>query len=172
MDKTTIEERIFFYRNMKGWSQSDLASEIGTITGRVLGKDVISQYENGKRKVPSELVPVLAEVFGISTDALFYKPDEIDSTVAYENFAGSVIAIQSESDKDKALKIATEALEKAKMAMEKLKIENDEYKRAAQAFKRSYLNSESLLDELRQQTNDLIDAKKGKEDLERYRDIV
>ena len=172
MIKTTIEERILFYRNLRGWSQGQLAREIGLATGKEPGRDVISQYENGKRKVPSELVPVLAGIFGTTTDALFYKPSDIEADNDQEDVTDYVIAAKSQGDNDKALEIAMEALIKARMAMEKIKIECDYYRHAAKAYKNHYETCNAKLDELHKRTTKAIADQDDPEELRQYKGLI
>lgn len=141
---TTIEERIFFYRNEKGWSRAELARQIGTETGKEPGRDVISQYESGKRKVPSELVPVLAKIFGISTDGLFYKQEETRSHSAVKE-AIREVENEGETDLQSALQKAIEALKEADRELQRVKAENDIYKQEKDKYEKENERLNSLM---------------------------
>ena len=64
MELTTIGKRIAELRKEKGVRQEDLAQHVGVTA------QAVSKWENGG--VPdTELLPGIAEYFGVSTDTLF-----------------------------------------------------------------------------------------------------
>ena len=144
MINTTIEERISYFRSRNNWSQAQLGEAIEKESGKAVSKDVISNYENGKRKVPSELVPVLAKIFNISTDELFYKPGEGSHLNTIEEVM-STARHTATKDKAAAFDITFEALEKAKEEIQKLKMQVAEYKNEAEKHRQSAEEASLLL---------------------------
>lgn len=144
MINTTIEERISYFRTRNNWSQAQLGEAIEKESGKAVSKDVISNYENGKRKVPSELVPVLARVFNVSTDELFYKPGEGSHLNTIED-AMSTARQKAAEDKAGAFDMTFKALEKAKEEIQKLKMQVAEYKTEAERHKQKAEDATHLL---------------------------
>lgn len=70
--KDVLARRIREYREKYGFSQSDLALRLG------LNRVIISQMENGERKISAEELAKLAEVFNISTDTLLDLDKEVE----------------------------------------------------------------------------------------------
>ncbi len=66
---TTIGENIRKLRKSKGLTQVQLAGKLGTI------QKVITDYETGKTKPPSERLPVIAKFFGVTVDTLIGTKD-------------------------------------------------------------------------------------------------
>lgn len=52
-------------RRVSGITQRELAEKIG------VQQNTVSQWESGKRKVPSNMLPVLADILCCSIDELF-----------------------------------------------------------------------------------------------------
>ncbi|MBL6445353.1 hypothetical protein JMN32_03480 [Fulvivirga sp. 29W222] len=50
------------------------------MTGETCGKHAISRFENSHRKLPINYVPALAQIFGITTDELFFSANELKRT--------------------------------------------------------------------------------------------
>ena len=65
----TIGDNIRRLRKSKGLTQVQLAEKLGTI------QKVITDYETGKTKPPSERLPVLAKFFGVTIDELIGTED-------------------------------------------------------------------------------------------------
>lgn len=151
MINTTIEERIFYFRTRNNWSQSQLGDAIEKESGKLVSKDVISNYEKGRRKVPSELVPVLARIFDISTDELFYKPgeeshsDDIGSTIMNARHIAA-------EDKAAAFDITFEALGKAKEEIQKLKIQVAESMQETATYKVELEKYKAVVDRVKKAT--------------------
>ncbi|GAA0892957.1 hypothetical protein GCM10009122_26360 [Fulvivirga kasyanovii] len=146
MIKTTIEERIFFYRNLINCSQAELARRIGAETGKEPGRDVMSQYESGKRKVPSELVPVLAKIFGITADELFYKT-EINDNKLDEAISG--FEKEAEVKNNKLFQEAIAKLKEANQEIRRLKMENATYKKANEDYEHENARLSRLIENYR-----------------------
>ena len=172
MINTTISERIFFYRTLKNWSQGELAQKIGDVTGKAPGKDVISQYENGKRKVPSDLVPVLADIFAISTDELFYKPGGTGIEYETENLKKAILNFKVDAEKDigQAFDNAIIVLEAAREEIEKLKIESAHYRNAALELKSECESYRRHLEKIKAQTEE-INPTSGQTAIDKYKDL-
>ena len=60
----TIGEAIRRLRKSRGLTQVQLAEHLGTI------QKVITDYETGKTRPPSERLPVIAKFFGVTVDEL------------------------------------------------------------------------------------------------------
>ena len=75
--------RIAALRHDRSWSQAELARRLGISTSAV------GMYEQGRREPSAELLVILAEQFGVSTDYLLTgKPtamDEVDVARLLEN---------------------------------------------------------------------------------------
>lgn len=67
----TFGQRLRELRNEKGLTQSQLAERVN------LSKANISKYENGSVEPNLETLHLLAELFGVTTDVLLGKTDEI-----------------------------------------------------------------------------------------------
>lgn len=63
-----IDERIWFFRNLKGMTQKYLGMQVGFL--EQTPSIHIAQYESGSRTPKPELTKNLAKVFGVSTRAL------------------------------------------------------------------------------------------------------
>lgn len=148
MNNTTIEERIYHFRTRNNWSQSQLGEKIKEITGKALGRDVISNYEKGRRKVPSELVPVLAQIFNISTDELFYRYEEI---VADSPTIRAIAESERAAEKDikQAYKLAIEALQQSKKEIQSLRDQAEVYKNEMARYKREAEEAKAVIDRVR-----------------------
>lgn len=59
-----IAKRLANIRRKQGISQSELARQVG------LTQPMMSRYENGERRIPSELLAELAAAIGVSSDEL------------------------------------------------------------------------------------------------------
>ncbi len=57
-------------------NQQDVANEITLMTGEEISKFTISNYENGSRKVPMNLITVFARLFKVSTDRLLFEGED------------------------------------------------------------------------------------------------
>jgi len=68
-DMATIADNIRRLRKSKGLTQVQLAEKLGTI------QKVITDYETGKTKPPSERLPVFAKFFGVTVDELIGTED-------------------------------------------------------------------------------------------------
>lgn len=148
MNNTTIEERIYHFRTRNNWSQTELGEKIKEITGKSLGRDVISNYEKGRRKVPSELVPVLAKIFGISTDELFYKYEKV-----IEHSPTLRAIAESEKLAGKDLKAAygkaIEALQQSKMEIQALRDQAETYKNEMNRYKSEAEEVKAVIDKVK-----------------------
>ncbi|MBL6446371.1 helix-turn-helix domain-containing protein [Fulvivirga sp. 29W222] len=74
---TTINKKVMHFRLLNNLSQADLGKKIEELTGETCDRHAISRYENGKRKIPVNYVPVLAYIFGVSINELFYSSKEL-----------------------------------------------------------------------------------------------
>ncbi|UII30907.1 helix-turn-helix domain-containing protein [Fulvivirga ulvae] len=79
----TITERISHFRKKNNLSQTELGEQMQEITGQLFTRSVVSNYENGRRKIPVDLIPVLAKIFGVTTDELFYTSEDMDKSHEY-----------------------------------------------------------------------------------------
>lgn len=73
MDLKTLGQRIRQAREVRGWSQEELAT--------LIGKDqtAISEYETGKRKISVTELPHLAQVLHVPVAYFFGQPAPDDS---------------------------------------------------------------------------------------------
>lgn len=148
MDNTTIEERIFHFRTRNNWSQAQLGEKIEEITGKSIGRDVISNYEKGRRKVPSELVPVLAQIFDISTDELFYKYQKVtDDSPTIEALVQSEAL--AKTDLKQAYEIAIKALQKSRDEILALRDQAEVYKNEIVKHKRDAEEAKAIIEKVR-----------------------
>ncbi|WP_202859190.1 helix-turn-helix domain-containing protein [Fulvivirga marina] len=148
MNNTTIEERIYHFRTRNHWSQTELGEKIKEITGKPLGRDVISNYEKGRRKVPSELVPVLAKIFGISTDELFYKYEEV---VAKSPTLQAIEASEKLAKKDvtEAYLKAMEALKQSQVEIQALRDQAETFKNEMNRYKKEAEEAQAVIDKVK-----------------------
>ncbi|MBL6447283.1 helix-turn-helix transcriptional regulator [Fulvivirga sp. 29W222] len=80
-----ITERISHFRKKNNLSQTELGEQMQEITGQLFTRSVVSNYENGRRKIPVDLIPVLAKIFGITTDELFYSREDMEKSHEYSS---------------------------------------------------------------------------------------
>lgn len=59
-----LSKRIIDLRESKNWTQTQLAEKMG------LSKSTMSKIESGYRKITTDELKLLAEIFGVSTDYL------------------------------------------------------------------------------------------------------
>ncbi|WP_017732848.1 helix-turn-helix domain-containing protein [Nafulsella turpanensis] len=59
------------YRKKKGISQKEFARKLLDATGKDLTLTSISNYETGLHMPPPQILPAIAEILGVSIDALF-----------------------------------------------------------------------------------------------------
>lgn len=78
--KNIIGLRLKELREIRGWSQRDLAKEFQLI-GCDIDQNVITRTERGERKVSDKEILAITIVFGITTTELF---ENIDRNVIYE----------------------------------------------------------------------------------------
>ncbi|GAA0891207.1 hypothetical protein GCM10009122_08860 [Fulvivirga kasyanovii] len=148
MKNTTIEERIYHFRTRNNWSQAELGEKIKEITGKFLARDVISNYEKGRRKVPSELVPVLAKIFDISTDELFYKYPKV---VAKSPTLQAIEESEKLAKKDikEAYRKAIEALHQSKIEIQALRDQSETFENEMKRYKQKAEDSQAVIDKIR-----------------------
>lgn len=72
----TLSEKITFCRKARGWSQEDLAEQLG------VSRQSVSKWESGASVPELDKVIQLASVFGITTDALLLDALSPDSAAA------------------------------------------------------------------------------------------
>lgn len=78
MPKENLISRIINLRESKDWSQTELGRRLG------VDKSVMNKIESGTRKVSTEELTKLADIFDVSTDYLLGKesnPEKKDSTL-------------------------------------------------------------------------------------------
>lgn len=72
MEREVIFGRNFKkYRKQKGISQKEFARLLYEATGKQLTLTSVSNYETGLHLPPSQILPVIAGIFGVSIDDLF-----------------------------------------------------------------------------------------------------
>lgn len=59
-----VHERLKRLRVKEGWSVAETAEKLG------LSKGTYAGYEYGRRQVPNDLLPKIADLYGVSTDYL------------------------------------------------------------------------------------------------------
>ena len=103
--------RIAALRHDRGWSQAELAQQLGISTSAV------GMYEQGRREPSAELLVTLAEKFRVSTDYLLTgKPsamDQVDVETLLENrlaAAGQRLAHRPQSFSPKELAVLLAAM--------------------------------------------------------------
>lgn len=110
-NKQTIGSRIAFYRKLNAMTQEDLASRLNIST------QAVSKWEQQLSSPDISLLPVIAEVFGISIDELFGTsphtepvfelvdsvPWEDDRTIRFAVFHGKKLLQQSDTELSQGL---------------------------------------------------------------------
>jgi len=61
-----IAKRVFAAREQRLISQRDLAKKLG------ISQPMMSQYERGERRIPSDLLAAIIEILGMSADAILF----------------------------------------------------------------------------------------------------
>ncbi|GAA0192771.1 hypothetical protein GCM10009122_55570 [Fulvivirga kasyanovii] len=124
-NKTTIRERFSYFRNQKGLSQTELGLKLEEIMGEPFDRFTISNYETGRRRIPAYLVPALAQIFGITTDELFYTERDIASLQNIDTLGVKVAGYREmmDSQPEAAAQKSLEALEQARKEIQGLKEE-------------------------------------------------
>lgn len=69
-----LAKNIKDFRTKLGLTQSELANYLG------ISREEFNYYENDKRPVPTELIPKLANLFGVDEYDLFEENDAINKT--------------------------------------------------------------------------------------------
>lgn len=135
--KETIAERILYFRNQQNLTLAELGNKIEEITGKGYDRHVVWSYEKGQRKVPAELIPVLARIFGISTDMLFYTNEELQKLKNIDTLSTHVADYRklAKNDPIKAAEEALNRLEEAKQEIQSLKDQVKNYKNEAETYK-------------------------------------
>lgn len=93
-------------REARGWSQRDLAKEL-TRRGATINQAALSRLEKGEREARFAEVKELAQVFGVSMEALDVDPEEFASTVEWTATRGTF------SDARRELRKAADQYERA-----------------------------------------------------------
>ena len=70
-----IGQRIRFVRLFRGMKQEELAEKIG-LGGGENGRTRISQYENGKREIPINILVQICKYFKVSSDYILGLTDK------------------------------------------------------------------------------------------------
>ena len=147
----TITERISHFRKKNNLSQTQLGEQMQEITGQLFTRSVVSNYENGRRKIPVDLIPVLAKIFGISIDELFYSGEDIEKSQDYDY---SISDLQKLADSDakaafeKALIILRENNNQLKELQEQLKSSEKEVQKYQKKLEVMIATTDSLTDTL------------------------
>ncbi|UII32208.1 helix-turn-helix transcriptional regulator [Fulvivirga ulvae] len=135
---TTISEKVLHFRTLNDLSQADLGKKIEEITGESCDRHAISRYENGKRKIPVNYVPVLARIFGISTDELFFSSNELkqqhSDTRSLEVQIAEFKELAATNSSTLSMK-ALEIIDKAKAEIQDLKGQVKTWQKDAQKYK-------------------------------------
>jgi len=80
---STFGERLREAREMKGWSQSELADELDVTQA------MISQLENGRRRPTPAVITKLAEVLGVERELLAGQSEgEFEKALLMRNLKG------------------------------------------------------------------------------------
>lgn len=96
MNVNKLGKRIAELRRKKNWGQMDLANILGKSTSS------IGMWETGKRDPSSEMISKLASAFGVTSDFLLGKEDEIhnnnikDTTSELDIFIGEIMTATEE----------------------------------------------------------------------------
>ncbi|MBL6445708.1 hypothetical protein JMN32_05270 [Fulvivirga sp. 29W222] len=122
-NKATIQEKVCHFRTVKGYSQVELGLKIEEITGQPYDRHAISAYETGRRRIPAYLVPVLAEIFEITTDELFYSKEEIRKFDQIDQLSAQMVDYRelSNTNPEEAAKAALDLLKEARKEIQTLK---------------------------------------------------
>lgn len=93
-----LGERLKQLRRDRGWSQADLAIQVGADAGQ------ISRYENGHMTPSAEAMAKLAEILDVSCDYLLIESSPRRALHAPENALGDRLAVVAElSDEELAV---------------------------------------------------------------------
>lgn len=151
-----LGEKILYFRNKKGLSQVELAEKIQEATGELCDRYAISRFENGRRKLPINYVPLLAQIFGITTDELFYSAEQLRKT--NKDPLGTQVADYrelAEGDPKEAATKTLEALVRAKNEVQALKEQlrkcEEELEKKNRSIKRYVALSKSLNNVLKEE---------------------
>lgn len=71
---TSLPKKIIDLRESNDWSQAELARRLD------VNKSVMNRIESGERKVSSDELKRLSDIFDVSTDYLLERTDEKDKT--------------------------------------------------------------------------------------------
>lgn len=71
---TSLPNKIIDLRESKDWSQAELARRLD------VNKSVMNRIESGERKVSSDELKKLSDIFDVSTDYLLERTDEKEKT--------------------------------------------------------------------------------------------
>lgn len=135
--KETIADRILYFRNQQNLTLAELGNKIEEITGKGYDRHVVWSYEKGQRKVPAELIPVLARIFGVTTDMLFYTEAELQELKHIDTLTTNLADYRkmAENDPAKAAVEALNRLEEAQKEIQNLKDQIKNYKNEAETYK-------------------------------------
>ncbi len=89
MEKTTINQRIVYYRKRAHLTQVEVAEKIG------MKGSTYSQMER-KGKIPTDRLVALAEVFGIASEKLLYDEEEYQKLYA-DNLQENSLTLSQDS---------------------------------------------------------------------------
>ena len=105
MDREQIGRIFRSLRIKKGMNQPELIRDIENKTGIKILKSAVSMYENGKRIPETNLLCILADYFGVTTDYLLGRSTiELDFVKEMTDRLFEVFGNLSEEDRKQAIK--------------------------------------------------------------------
>nr|WP_262896709.1 transcriptional regulator [Fulvivirga marina] len=130
------------FRLLNNLSQADLGKKIEELTGETCDRHAISRYENGKRKIPVNYVPVLAHIFGVSINELFYSSKELKQQGSTDSLEVQIAEFKElAADNPSAIsKKALEVIERAQIEIQDLKRQAKLYQKDAKKYKEELEN--------------------------------
>ena len=87
-----LGKRIKNLRTLYGMSQRKLADELSKRIGRELSGDAVGLYEREERRVTSDVLEALADIFNCSIDYLVGRSD-IEGVADNDEFAAAIAAM-------------------------------------------------------------------------------
>ncbi|UII29113.1 helix-turn-helix domain-containing protein [Fulvivirga maritima] len=133
----TIAARILTLRKQQSLTLEELGSKMEVITGRKYDRHVVWAYEKGKRKVPSELIPVFASIFKVPMELLFFTEHNLeDQYYNTESLSKDIIKIKkwAETAPYEACQKAIKCIKDASHEIIRLKQEMEKYKAEAKSY--------------------------------------
>ncbi|MBL6448282.1 helix-turn-helix transcriptional regulator [Fulvivirga sp. 29W222] len=127
-------EKISYFRTKLGLSQVELAERLQESTGELCDRHAVSRFENGHRKLPVNYVPILAQIFGITTDELFYSAEQLRKT--NKDPFGTQVADYRQLAEDNPKEAANKALEALLQAKNEVQALKEQLRKCEEELKK------------------------------------